>query len=91
MAKSRQVYLLVVNGGNGAGVLGVAWAATLSNTSDPVPQTNGRVNTIAVSGDKIYIGGSFTEVITQDGDAVARSRLAAINADTGKLMDWALR
>jgi outer membrane protein assembly factor BamB len=68
---------------------GIAWAATLSNTSDPVPQTNGRVNTIAVSGDTIYIGGSFTEVITQNGVAVARSRLAAINANTGKLTDWA--
>ena len=90
MAKSRQVYLLVVlMVGMVLAFSGVAWAATLSNTSDPVPQTNGRVNTIAVSGDKIYIGGSFTEVITQDGDAVARSRLAAINADTGKLMDWA--
>jgi outer membrane protein assembly factor BamB len=68
---------------------GIAWAATLSNTSDPVPQTNGRVNTIAVSGDTVYIGGSFTEVITQNGVAVARSRLAAINANTGKLKDWA--
>jgi outer membrane protein assembly factor BamB len=68
---------------------GVAWAATLSNTSDPVPQTNGRVNTIAVSGDTVYIGGSFTEVISKDGVAVARSRLAAINANTGKLTDWA--
>src|ERR671910_1877328 len=68
---------------------GVAWAATLSNSSDPVPQTNGRVNTIAVSGDTVYIGGSFTEVITQNGLAVARSRLAAINANTGKLKDWA--
>jgi outer membrane protein assembly factor BamB len=88
--KSRQVYLpmvaLVV--GMVLAFSGVAWAATLRNTSDPVPQTNGRVNTIAVSGDKVFIGGSFTEVITKDG-AVARSRLAAINANSGKLTDWA--
>jgi outer membrane protein assembly factor BamB len=89
VAKSRQVYLLVLMVGMLLAFSGVAWAATLRNTSDPVPQTNGRVNTIAVSGDKVYIGGSFTEVITQDGDAVARSRLAAINANTGRLMDWA--
>jgi outer membrane protein assembly factor BamB len=91
VAKSRQAYLPVVV--LVVGMLltfsGVAWAATLSNSSDPVPQTNGRVNTIAVSGDTVYIGGSFTEVRTQNGLAVARSRLAAINASTGKLMDWA--
>ena len=43
----------------------------------------------SLSGDTVYIGGSFTEVITQNGVAVARSRLAAINANTGKLTDWA--
>lgn len=91
MAKSRQAYLpvVVLVVGMLLAFSGVAWAATLSNSSDPVPQTNGRVNTIAVSGDTVYIGGSFTEVITQNGLAVARSRLAAINANTGKLKDWA--
>lgn len=91
MAKSRQAYLpaVVLMVGMLLAFSGVAWAATLSNTSDPVPQTIGRVNTIAVSGDTVYIGGSFTEVITQSGVAVARSRLAAINANTGKLKDWA--
>ena len=91
MAKSRQAYLpvVVLVVGMLLAFSGVAWAATLSNTSDPVPQTNGRVNTIAVSGETVYIGGSFTEVITQNGVAVARSRLAAINANTGKLTDWA--
>ena len=91
MAKSRQAYLpaVVLMVGMLLAYSGVAWAATLSNTSDPVPQTNGRVNTITVSGDTVYIGGSFTEVISKDGVAVARSRLAAINANTGKLTDWA--
>jgi outer membrane protein assembly factor BamB len=91
VAKSRQAYLpvVVLVVGMLLAFSGVAWAATLSNSSDPVPQTNGRVNTIAVSGDTVYIGGSFTEVITQNGLAVARSRLAAINANTGKLKDWA--
>jgi outer membrane protein assembly factor BamB len=91
VAKSRQAYLtaVVLVVGMVLAFSGVAWAATLSNTSDPVPQTNGRVNTIAVSGDTVYIGGSFTEVITQGGLAVARSRLAAIDANTGKLKDWA--
>jgi hypothetical protein len=62
---------------------GVAVAATLSDTSDPVPQTNGRVNAIAVSGNTIYLGGSFTSV-----DGVARSRLAAIDAASGALLNW---
>jgi outer membrane protein assembly factor BamB len=91
VAKSRQAYLpaVVLMVGMLLAFSGVAWAAMLSNTSDPVPQTNGRVNTIAVSGDTVYIGGSFTEVVTQDGVAVTRSRLAAINANTGGLTDWA--
>lgn len=91
MAKSRRTCLLALT--LMVALLlafsGVAWGATLSNTSDSVPQTNGRVNTIAVSGDTVYIGGSFTEVITQSGVAVARSRLAAINANTGRLTSWA--
>jgi outer membrane protein assembly factor BamB len=91
MAKCRQAYLPAVTlmVGMLLAFSGAAWAATLSNTSDPVPQTNGRVNTIAVSDDTVYIGGSFTEVITQNGVAVARSRLAAINANTGELTNWA--
>jgi outer membrane protein assembly factor BamB len=91
VVKSRQAYLpvVVLVAGMLLAFSGVAWAATLSNSSDPVPQTNGRVNTIAVSGDTVYIGGSFTEVITQNGVAVARPRLAAINANTGELRDWA--
>jgi outer membrane protein assembly factor BamB len=69
---------------------GVAWAATaLSDPSDPIPLTNGRVTAIALSGNMIYLGGSFTEVITPEGVAVSRSRLAAINADTGEVTDWA--
>jgi trimeric autotransporter adhesin len=65
---------------------GVAWAATtLSNTSDPVPQpTNGRVRAVLVSDNTIYLGGSFTSV-----DGLSRNRLAAIDANTGQLTDWA--
>jgi outer membrane protein assembly factor BamB len=86
MTRSRQAYLLAV--ALMVGMLlafsGVAWAATtLRNTSDPVPQTNGRVNAIAVSGDTIYLGGSFTSV-----GGVARSRLAAIDT-SGQLLPWA--
>jgi trimeric autotransporter adhesin len=64
---------------------GVAWAATtLSNTSDPVPQPNGRVRAVLVSDNTIYLGGSFTSV-----DGLSRNRLAAIDANTGQLTDWA--
>ncbi len=60
---------------------GVAFAASIE--SDRVPQTNGRVWAIVVSGDTVYIGGSFTRV----GDA-PRSRLAAIDATDGSLLPW---
>jgi hypothetical protein len=87
IARSRQAYLLAVAliVGMLLAFTGVAWAATaLSNTSDPVPQTNGRVNAIALSGDTVYIGGSFTSV-----GGEPRSRLAAIDADTGRVTNWA--
>jgi hypothetical protein len=48
--------------------------------------TDGQVNTILVVGDRIYLGGTFTTV-----NGVSRSRLAAIDASTGELTDWAPR
>jgi outer membrane protein assembly factor BamB len=62
-------------------------AAELSTMPDEgTVQTNGRVNTILVVGDRIYLGGQFTYV-----NGVPRSRLAAIDASTGELTDWAPR
>ncbi len=41
------------------------------------------VETIAVSGDNVYVGGNFTTVSTQ-----TRNRLAAVSASTGSLLTW---
>jgi hypothetical protein len=91
MARSRRAYLLA--GALVAGMLlafsGVAWAATtLSNTSDPVPQPSGRVYAVLVLGNTIYLGGSFTSVKDEFGIDQPRSRLAAIDATTGRLLPW---
>jgi trimeric autotransporter adhesin len=55
-------------------------------------QTNGRVQTIVISGSTAYMGGTFTSV-RPSGDAlgtgeVARNHAAAINVETGALLPW---
>ncbi|MEP6641633.1 MAG: hypothetical protein ABJB93_06960 [Gaiellales bacterium] len=55
-------------------------------------QTNGRVETIVISGSTAYLGGLFTSV-RPSGDAVgtgevARNHAAAINVETGALLPW---
>jgi hypothetical protein len=47
-------------------------------------QTNGRVSAVLAVGDRIYLGGDFTSV-----NGASRSRLAAIDATTGQLTNWA--
>jgi trimeric autotransporter adhesin len=63
-----------------------AEAASISDVPDATVQTDGRVAAVLVSGDRIYIGGYFTHV-----NGVPRSRLAAIDANTGQLTNWAPR
>jgi PQQ-like domain len=83
--RARTVYLLaVLMAATIVGLLFVAHPAVAAAIkSDPVPQTDGRVSAIVVSGDTVYIGGSFTHV-----DGVPRSRLAAIDATDGSLLPW---
>jgi outer membrane protein assembly factor BamB len=55
-------------------------------------QTNGRVETVVVSGSTAYLGGEFTSV-RPSGDAagtgeVARNHAAAVNLETGALLPW---
>src|SRR4051794_2119058 len=78
-------------------VLGVtiAVASPASAAYTQVPRTttwsptSGRVYAIARIGSTVYIGGSFTAVRNPNGTAtVARSRLAAFDADTGALLPW---
>lgn len=49
----------------------------------------GRVETIALSGNRLYVGGDFAEVKGPGGEAVARNKVAALDATTGALVvDW---
>jgi trimeric autotransporter adhesin len=57
--------------------------AEFSSVPDDTAETDGRVSTIVVAGDRIYLGGSFTHV-----DGVPRGGLAAIDATTGRLTGW---
>jgi hypothetical protein len=79
------VFVAVLLGGLSLLLLASPASAALNNTPDAgTVQTNGRVWSILVLGDRIYLGGEFTTV-----NGVPRSRLAAIDATTGELTDWA--
>jgi hypothetical protein len=73
----------------------VAGAQGVVAGSNPVLaswQTNGRVETVVISGSTAYLGGEFTSV-RPSGDAlgtgeVARNHAAAIDVETGALLPW---
>jgi hypothetical protein len=73
----------------------VAGAQAVVAGSSPVLaswQTNGRVETVVISGTTAYLGGEFTSV-RPSGDPlgtgeVARNHAAAINLSTGALLPW---
>ena len=63
-------------------------SATLKTVPDDTWMANGSVYAIARAGNRIYLGGSFTQVREEAGSGavVARDRLAAFDATTGEVV-----
>ena len=71
-------YIAVLGGGASAQTLRTDW-----------PVTNGPVYAAALSGNTLYIGGTFTEVRSAGGGAgVPRNGLAALDASNGEIESW---
>jgi hypothetical protein len=91
-SRSRIVYLLVANFVlAAAGLLALAppALADLSTVPDDTVEADGRVSAIVRAGDRVYLGGSFTQLTDKGGTIVARNNLAAIDANTGEIVtDW---
>ncbi len=49
----------------------------------------GRVFSIALSGNRLFVGGDFDQVKGPGGVLIARSKVAALDATTGAVLDWA--
>ncbi len=84
----KRALVTVAAGGVLVAATGVPAQAVVSSTPDSVPSFNGTVLATAYLGDTIYVGGTFTAAIV-NGKSIARSRLAAIDANTGALKSWA--
>ncbi len=83
----------MVTNANGTGTTTRPYAAavdaTTGDSSGWTPAANGTVEAIAVSGNTVYLGGSFTVVESSNGDGgVTRRNLAAVDTTRGFDTGW---
>jgi Ca2+-binding RTX toxin-like protein len=85
----RKIALLLVSAAAALLLASGAALAALSDLADPgTPGANGRISDILVSGDTVYLAGTFTQITDKDGNTFARNNLAAIDANTGLVSGW---
>ncbi|MDP9394275.1 MAG: hypothetical protein M3Q27_08470 [Actinomycetota bacterium] len=68
-----------------------AHAAVVRDTPARTASVNGRVDAVAYRGSVLYLAGDFTSATDKDGTVRSRTRLAAIDTSTGRLLPWAPR
>jgi hypothetical protein len=80
----------LVAGGAMALVLTATTAAqaSVSSSTGPCAQPNGRVSASTVSSGVLYVGGAFTSVTDRSGHAQPRAHLAAIDMATCDVLPW---
>ena len=62
--------------------------AVVSSVADPTWMTNGRVTSVVVRGDLVYVGGQFTRMRAPNGSlTVVRNNVGAVNRFTGVVDD----
>jgi WD40 repeat protein len=72
-----------------AAILTGTASAAVSTTPDPTWGANGTVEAVERIGSTIYLGGEFTALVDpKTGATMSRSRVAAIDAATGRPLPW---
>ena len=64
------------------------YAPTVAALPNSTYQVNGKVNTMIRVGNRVYIGGDFTQLLGHSGEVVPRLNLAALDAETGVPVAW---
>ena len=83
---------LTPNDGTANGTVQIGTATVnvpaVSSIPDSTFQVNGRVNAMLRVGNRVYLGGDFTQLLGHNGEIVPRQYLAALDATTGQPVAW---